>query len=58
VDRFSFKPERGQIDSRFAPCLFKSDKLYNGMISEMFKTKELREWRGASRDVLQEEIVD
>ena len=37
---------------------FKSDKLYNGMIAELFKTRELRDWRGENRDDLQKAIVD
>ena len=48
-DRFSFRPMRDVTSSRMHIPLFKSDKLYNAMINEMFKTKELREWRGIDR---------
>ena len=57
-DRFSFRREQ-QTSSRFGGIpIFKSDKLYSGMISELFKTKELREWRGMDREDLQKAIVD
>ena len=52
ADRFSFLPLRSQSSAFDLTSLFKSDKLYNGMISELFKTRELRNWRGRGRDDL------
>ena len=62
LDRFSLMPRREFASSScFGGAsiqLFKSDKLYNGLISEMFKTPELRAWRGRDRTDLQKVIVD
>ena len=62
IHRFSFKPPTPRsnvISSKLSgTMLFKSDKLYNGMISELFKTQELRDWRGLDRNDLQIAIVD
>ena len=62
IDRFSLMPRREFASSSYFSGsriqLFKSDKLYNGMISELFKTPELRAWRGHDREDLQKVIVN